>query len=171
MPPMPSNQPSAEAVPGGLIIRRAVRTDVAAIIGLFIEDSVGGHGDTLEAEVMPTYLAAFDALDRTPTETLFVAVRDGRVIGTYQLTIGHGLVHRARVRATIESVHVAASERGRGVGAAMMRHGIVAAGEKGAGVVQLTSNKRRADAHRFYERLGFSRSHEGFKMELPVAPE
>jgi GNAT superfamily N-acetyltransferase len=98
-----------------------------------------------------------------PYNTLFVAERRGRVVGTFQVTLIPGLVARGRKRAKIESVHVAPESRGLGIGAVMMRHALAFAGEKGAGLVELTSDKARPDAHRFYRNLGFAQSHEGFK--------
>jgi ribosomal protein S18 acetylase RimI-like enzyme len=88
------------------------------------------------------------------------------VVGTYQLTVLPGIAERGRTRGKIESVHVDPTLRGSGIGATMMRHALVMAREKGIGLLELSSNKNRADAHRFYERLGFARSHEGFKMAL-----
>jgi GNAT superfamily N-acetyltransferase len=154
----------ADAAPA---MRRATRADVIDIVQLLIAGEVGETGvDTLDQAALPAYLKAFDAIDRDPGERLFVAEVAGRVVGTIQITFCQTLVHRGRLRATLESVHVAPDMRGRGVGAQMVAHAIAVAREHGAGIVQLTSNKLRIDAHRFYERLGFTRSHEGFKLEL-----
>lgn len=149
-----------------MIIREASAADVPAIVALFVDDELGGHGDSLAPDLAPVYAAAFARILASPNDTLYVAERDGRVIGTFQLTLIQTLVHRARLRAVVESVHVASSERGRGVGAALMRRAVAEARRKGAGIVQLTSNARCKDAHRFYERLGFTPSHVGFKLEL-----
>eukprot|EP01037_Dinobryon_pediforme_P021470 gene21470-22342_t len=129
-------------------------------------DAVGGHGDRLTEQSLPIYLAAFDAIDASPSDKLFVAEVDGVVVGTYQFTLCRTLVHHGRLRAMVEAVHVAGAQRGQGIGAAMMRHAQSIAREAGAGVLELTSNKQRHDAHRFYERLGFRRSHDGFKLAL-----
>jgi GNAT superfamily N-acetyltransferase len=148
-------------------MRRATRADVPDIIRLLIAGEIDGHRvDTLDADAMPAYLAGFDAIDSDPGEELHVAEFEGRVVGTIQITYCQTLVHRGRLRATLESVHVAPGMRGRGVGATMVMQSIALAKARGAGVVQLTSNKLRRDAHRFYERLGFRRSHEGFKLEI-----
>ncbi len=165
----PGSGRSAPQHPGGstsVHVRRAVRTDVAAIIAIFAEDAVGGHGDRLTPQSLPIYLAAFDAIDTSPSDRLFVAELDGAVVGTYQFTLCRTLVHQGRLRAMVEAVHVAGARRGQGIGAAMMRHAQSIAREAGAGVLELTSNKQRHDAHRFYERLGFRRSHDGFKLAL-----
>lgn len=114
----------------------------------------------------PVYLKAFDVIAANPYNTLFVAELEGKVVGTYQITILPGMAERGRIRAKIESVHVAPECRGRGIGAIMMRHAIAFATEKGVGLVELTSHKARPDAHRFYSGLGFQQSHEGFKMAL-----
>lgn len=148
-------------------MRRATRDDVAAIIGLLIDGDISGASvDTLDPEAMPAYCAAFATIESDPNEMLFVAERAGRVVGTIQITFCQTLVHRARLRAVLESVHVAPDMRGKGIGRVMVRFAIERARERGAGIIQLTSNKKRTDAHRFYEQLGFDRSHEGFKLEV-----
>jgi GNAT superfamily N-acetyltransferase len=153
--------------PVPLTLRRAARSDVADIVRLLIAGEIDGQAfDTLDPDVMPAYVAAFDAIDGDPGEELLVAEIEGRVVGTIQITYCQTLVHRGRMRATLESVHVSPDLRGQGVGATMVMQSIARAKARGAGVVQLTSNKLRRDAHRFYERLGFKRSHEGFKLEI-----
>ena len=149
-----------------LLIRKARRDDVAAIVALYADDQLGEHGDDASPEALPAYLAAFDRIDASAHEQLYVAERKGQVIGTYQLSYCQTLTHRARLRAVIEAVQVASSTRSGGIGAAIIAHAISEARAAGAGVMELASNKRRVDAHRFYERLGFRRSHEGFKLEL-----
>jgi GNAT superfamily N-acetyltransferase len=150
-------------------MREAVVADVPRVATLIM------HGasvqtrtpDEIAAEAQdPVYLKAFDVIAANPYNTLFVAEHEGRVVGTYQITILPGLAERGRIRAKIESVHVAPECRGRGIGAIMMRHAIGFATEKGVGLVELTSHKARPDAHRFYAGLGFVQSHEGFKMAL-----
>lgn len=150
----------------GVSIRQATAEDVPAIVALFVDDELGGHGDSLDLAEAAIYRQAFAEIAASPNDTLWVAEVEGRVVGTFQLTLVRTLVHRARLRAIVESVHVASALRGRGIGAAMMRRAVEEARRRGAGVVQLTSNRRRTDAHRFYERLGFTASHVGFKWEL-----
>ena len=156
----------AEAASGALVFRPARPEDLVAIVWLFVGDEAGGHGDTLDDAVLPLYEAALARILASPNDRLYVAEEEGRVVGTFQLTFIQTLVHRGRLRATVESVHVAGDRRSRGIGAAMIAFAVEEARKAGAGVVQLTSNKRRTQAHRFYERIGFTRSHEGFKMEL-----
>lgn len=154
-------------LPVGLTIRVAARDDVGAIIGLIMAGDILGRGvDTLDEAVRSDYLAAFDAIAVSPHETLYVADLAGSVVGTFQISLSRTLAHRGRIRATIESVHVSPDMRGNGVGEAMMRAALGLARDRGAGLVQLTSNKKRTDAHRFYERIGFQKSHEGFKWEF-----
>ncbi len=97
---------------------------------------------------------------------LIVAETAGRVIGTVQLTFTPGLSRQGMWRATIEAVRIAAGERNKGIGAAMIHHTIARARARGCGVIQLTSDKSREDAQRFYERLGFTRTHVGMKLSL-----
>lgn len=154
------------AAPEGLAIRAATRADLEAVVALFVDDETGGHGDSLDPSVWPVYEAAWDRVAASPNDTVYVAELGGTIVGTYQLTFVPTIVHRGRLRAMIESVHVLSRLRGHGIGQALMVHAVETARAAGVGIVQLTSNKRRLDAHRFYERLGFEKSHEGFKLAL-----
>ncbi|HEV2510012.1 GNAT family N-acetyltransferase [Bosea sp. (in: a-proteobacteria)] len=150
-------------------IRPARRDDVPRIASLIM---LGAATQTrtlaeIEEEAQnPAYLAAFAEVDASPYNTLFVAELDGKVVGTLQLTLIPGLAYRGRKRAKLESVHVHPDLRGRRVGEAMVAHAVDVARQKGAGLVELTSDKAREAAHRFYRRIGFSQSHEGFKLAL-----
>jgi GNAT superfamily N-acetyltransferase len=147
------------------VLRRAVRDDVPAIVELFAEDELGTGGDGPSVGLEP-YLRAFDAIDADPAHLLVVAETGGDIVATLQLSVLPSLPHRGAFRAQLEGVHVRAGRRGGGVGAAMVGWAVEEARRRGCGEVQLTSQKRRVDAHRFYERLGFARSHEGFKLIL-----
>ncbi len=103
---------------------------------------------------------------RDPNQLLAVVDRDGRVIGVLQLSFIPGLTRRGMWRGQIEGVRVAAGERGGGIGRAMLDWAIEECRKRGCGMVQLTSDKRRAAAHGFYEALGFQASHEGYKLSL-----
>ena len=149
-----------------LTIRRARTEDVPAIVALFAQDQVGGHGDTVDPAAMPDYHAAFARIEADPAATLHVAELDGQVVGTFQTTVGTTMTGRGRIAMTIEAVQTRGDLRGRGIGEAMMRFAIGLAREEGCRLVQLSSNATRADAHRFYERIGFARSHVAFKMKL-----
>jgi GNAT superfamily N-acetyltransferase len=147
------------------VLRRAVRADVPAVVSLLADDELGTGGDGA-AGGLELYLRAFEAVDADPAHLLLVAEIDGEVVATAQLSFLPGLVHRGGLRAQLEAVHVRADHRGGGLGAALVGWAVEEARRRGCWVVQLTSQKRRVDAHRFYERLGFARSHEGFKLLL-----
>jgi GNAT superfamily N-acetyltransferase len=147
-------------------IRAARIDDLSAIIAILAADDFGGHGDTTDAGARPDYERAFAAVAADPSQTLFVACLGTEVVGTFQLTIQPTLLARGATRAMVEAVQVAPTARGRGIGAAMMRFAMDEARARGAAQLALTSSKRRTEAHRFYERLGFARSHEGFKIRL-----
>jgi len=150
-------------------IRAARREDVARIAALIMHGAANQTrtpAEIAEEAAHPAYLDAFDEVAASAHDALFVAECDGEVVGTLQITLIPGLIHRGRRRAKLESVHVDPAMRGRGVGAAMVAHAVAFARSHGAGLVELTSNKSREAAHRFYRRLGFEQSHEGFKREL-----
>lgn len=115
---------------------------------------------------MAPYERAFASIDADPAH-LLVVVQDGDdVVGTLQLTFLPGLSRSGALRAQVEAVRVRADRRGAGLGEALLRWALAEAGRRGCGLVQLTSDESRADAHRFYERLGFVASHTGFKFAL-----
>ena len=145
-----------------VVFRRARREDLGAIVALYEADYLHAGKEPSRAD----RTEAFEEIDGDPREMLIVAERAGRVIGTLQLTILRHLTYGGARVGLIEAVHVAESERSRGVGAAMVRFAIDEAKKRRCHRVQLTSNKARKDAHRFYERLGFVASHEGFKLYL-----
>ncbi|MGL4290632.1 MAG: GNAT family N-acetyltransferase [Phreatobacter sp.] len=160
---------SASATAGRPVVRPAEAADVAAIAALIAMGGAADAADRAAAEAEarhPAYAEAFERIAVSPSNHLFVAEQAGRVIGTYQLTVLPGIAQRGRIRGKIESVHVDPDLRGGGVGALMMHHAVAQARALGVGLLELTSDKRRGAAHRFYERLGFARSHEGFKMVL-----
>jgi GNAT superfamily N-acetyltransferase len=150
----------------GPVIREARRDDVPAIAALYAADAVGGHGDSADPAALPDYMAAFERIAASPADRLFVAEMDGAVVGTFQTTLTPMMTGRGRLVLTVEGVQTRADRRGAGIGAAMMRHALAQSREAGAGLVQLSSNAARTEAHRFYERLGFERSHVAFKMKL-----
>ena len=143
--------------------REAKREDVPAIVALLVEDALGA---TRETDDMAPYFAAFDAMSYEYGNSLIVGEADGRVVATYQLTFITGLSLRASRRAQVESVRVAAKLRSEGVGAALMRDAEMRAIHAGCTLMQLTTDKSREAAQRFYERAGFTPSHIGFKRKL-----
>lgn len=150
-------------------IRRARREDVERIAELIM---LGAATQTMTADEIaaearhPGYAAAFAEIEASRDNALFVAERGGAVVGTFQVTSIPGLVARGRRRGKIESVHVAPECRGMGIGKIMIAHALAFARTQDVGLIELSSNKSRLDAHRFYRNLGFAQSHEGFKLEL-----
>ena len=149
-----------------LSFREATPDDLEAIIRLHEEDELGAHGDRWSPETRPAYEAAFAAISRSSENRLFVAVEGREVVGTFQLTFIPNLTGRGALRVKVESVKVEAARRSGGIGARLMEFAEEHARAHVAALLELTSSKTRTAAHRFYERLGFSRSHEGFKKKL-----
>ncbi len=146
------------------IVRRAELADVAPIVELIAADQIGAMRDG--GELAP-YERAFAAIDADPAQLLVVVADDsGAVVGTLQLSFIPGLARRGALRAQIEAVRVGAGLRGRGIGRQLFEWAIAEAERRGCALVQLTSDKRRRAAHRFYEGLGFTASHDGFKLRL-----
>ncbi|MFC7621810.1 GNAT family N-acetyltransferase [Microlunatus sp. GCM10028923] len=160
-------QPIEEEWPlgDGLIVRRARAAEVGTIIALLRDDPLGRNREA-DASDEAGYADAFVQIDRDPNQLLAVVEDEGRIVGTCQLTFIAGLSRRGALRMIIEAVRVAAELRGRGLGGRLIGWAIERARERGAGLVQLTTDKSRVDAHRFYERLGFVASHEGMKLQL-----
>lgn len=146
-----------------MIWREATRDDVPAVVALLADDVLGR---TRELADMDRYLAAFDAMQSEGGNRLYVATENGAIIACYQLILMSGLSLSASRRAEIEAVRVAASHRGQGLGAALMQDAETRARAAGCALIQLTTNAARTDAHRFYQRLGFTPSHIGFKKPL-----
>ncbi len=151
-------------LPDELLIRDATAENLPAIVALLADDMLGRAREA--AAVDPAYERALAAIDADPNNRLLVAEHAGQIVGCFQLTFLPGIGRGGAWRAQIESVRVAQSQRGSGIGAAMMRWAIERARERGCALVQLTTDKRRGDAHRFYRRLGFEASHEGMKLPL-----
>lgn len=150
-----------------MILRRARREDVAAIVALFQDDFLGASREIPKgAPLAESYYSAFEEIDADPRCELVVAEEDGRVIGTLQATLLVHLGSRGAKSLNLENVHVASSRRSRGIGAQMIAYAVERAKARGCARVQLTTNKLRKDAHRFYARLGFVASHEGMKLAL-----
>ena len=146
-----------------LELRRAGPDDVAPIVRMILDDQISA---SREVPDLAPYEEAFRRIDADPAQLLVVAVLDGEVVGTLQLTVIPGLARAGARRAQIEAVRVRADLRSRGIGEAMVRWAVDESRRRGCALVQLTTDKRRTDAHRFYARLGFTASHEGFKLAL-----
>ena len=154
--------------PPSALLREARREDVPQIVALLADDAIGADR---EGQADEAYYAAFELIAADQRNHLLVAEADGRVVGTLQLTMIPGLSRHGMLRAQIEGVRVSSGQRGQGLGRRMIEWAIDAARGQGCGLVQLTSDKRRPDAVRFYESLGFTASHEGLKLPLlPLRP-
>jgi ribosomal protein S18 acetylase RimI-like enzyme len=151
------------------VFRAATADDLPAIIALLMDDELGKLREDLGTPLNSRYLEAFEAMARDPNQLLAVADRDGQVVGCLQLTFIPGLSHHGMWRGQLEAVRVASSLRGSGVGRAMLSWAVEECRARGCGLVQLTTDKRRTDAQRFYAGLGFTASHEGMKLVLPDA--
>ncbi|MER7813993.1 GNAT family N-acetyltransferase [Streptomyces sp. NPDC096153] len=147
-----------------LQIRPASPSDIPAIVAMLADDPLGAQRESPDDPA--PYLAAFARLADDPNQHLVVAERDGRTVGTLQLTIIPGLSRRGATRSIIEAVRIHADERGSGLGTQLIEWAVEESRRHDCRLVQLTSDASRTDAHRFYERLGFEASHVGFKRVL-----
>jgi ribosomal protein S18 acetylase RimI-like enzyme len=151
---------------GSVELRRATAADLPALVALLADDELGARREAADGD-LTAYRAAFELVAADPAHLLIAAVANGAIVGTLQLSFLPGLSRRGALRAQIEGVRVASSVRSRGVGEAMLSWAVEEAGRRGCALVQLTTDKARGDAHRFYERLGFLATHEGLKLPLP----
>jgi GNAT superfamily N-acetyltransferase len=145
--------------------RPARSGDLAVIIALLSNDKLGVNRESFEGSSQ-AYEQAFAEIDGDPNNMIYVAEDDGLVIGCLQVTFIANLSFKGGRRALVEAVRVADSHQGQGLGKRLMEYVIDLARQRGCRLVQLTSNKERADAIRFYEQLGFQPSHVGFKLYL-----
>lgn len=146
--------------------RRARREDLGAIVAMLADDALGAVRESATDPLPDEYARAFDRIAEDPAQELLVAERGGEVVGVLQLTEIASLTWRGTTRALIEGVRVRSDARGSGVGEKLVREAIDRARARGCGIVQLTTDRSRADAHRFYERLGFHATHVGMKLHL-----
>lgn len=146
------------------MLRYAMRTDVTPIVELLAADQLGVARESEAGADLAPYHRAFDAIDADPSQLLLVVTtgNDGTVVGTMHLTFIPGMARRGALRAQLEAVRIAATHRNCGLGSAMFEWAIAEACRRGCALVQLTTDKTRTDAHRFYERLGFIASHDVF---------
>lgn len=150
-----------------MTFRDARREDVPVIVAMLADDFLGTEREAgVGGPVDDVYWAAFEQIDSSPRDRLIVAEADGKIAGTLQLTLLPGLSRHGMLRAQVEAVRVASWTRGQGIGRRMIAWTIDEARAAGCGLVQLTSDKRRADAIRFYGSLGFEATHEGLKLSL-----
>ncbi len=148
------------------VFRRASRDDVPAIVRMLADDALGAKREAFVSPLPESYYVAFEAIDRDPNNELVVAELDGRIIGILQMTFIPYMTYRGSWRALIEGVRVDSAARSSGVGRKLFTWAIDRARQRDCHLVQLTSDKARPDAIRFYESLGFVASHEGMKLHL-----
>ncbi|MFV3131024.1 GNAT family N-acetyltransferase [Niveispirillum sp. KHB5.9] len=147
-----------------IVVRMAQRRDVPEMVALLVDDMLGqGREDTTDLE---PYYEAWDEIMLDPSAEILVLDLDGRVVGMAQLNYARGLGRKGMRRCTIEAVRVASNLRNKGLGAILIENCLDMVRARGCGLVQLTTDKGRTDAHRFYQRLGFDASHEGMKLYL-----
>jgi GNAT superfamily N-acetyltransferase len=148
--------------------RIATIDDIPTIIRMLADDFLGQQREDLSEPINENYIKAFREIEADPNNELIVAEIDGAIVGTMQLYYTASLSHRGGKRCTVESVRVDDKLRGQGIGREMMLWAIKRAKEKGCVSMQLTSHNDRTNAHRFYEKLGFSQSHVGMKLSLKL---
>lgn len=151
---------------GKLAIRVATFDDLRNIVRLLADDFLGQERERYEDPLPEAYVKAFREIDADPNNELIVAEIDGVVVGTMQITFTPSISFQGGRRATVESVRVDERLRGQGIGREMMLWAIERAKSRQCISMQLTTNIERVKAHRFYENLGFQKSHFGMKLKL-----
>lgn len=148
------------------IFRRAKQSDLEDIIYLLADDELGKQREKLSGMIPSSYLDAFIRIDFDPNQFLMVVESRGIILGTCHLTLMPSLTFQGGLRMNVEAVRIASSCRGEGVGEWMINQLLSLAQKEGCKIIQLTTNKERVNAKRFYEKLGFKSTHEGMKMYL-----
>jgi len=149
-----------------ILIRMARADDLDAVVALLVDDPLGAERETPGAPAARCYTDAFAAMAADPNQDLLIVEHEGVVAGYLELSFVQGLSRQGMLRAQIESVRIAPQLRGKGVGRQMFEAAFTRAEARGAAMIQLTTDKTRPDAIRFYEGLGFTASHEGMKKAL-----
>ncbi|WP_298774828.1 GNAT family N-acetyltransferase [uncultured Shewanella sp.] len=149
-----------------LLFRQAERKDIDCLVQMLFDDPLGRLREDSQMPLNPQYLSAFEAIIKDDNNELIIVEDKGDVLGMLQLTFIPYLTHIGSWRCLIEGVRVHKAHRGKGLGTLFFEWAIERAKQRKCNMVQLTSNKSRVDALRFYESLGFQASHEGFKLSL-----
>lgn len=146
--------------------RKATRKDVPFIVKMLAHDALGKTRENYASPLPQSYYDAFQKINQDANQHLTVAESEGEVIGVFQLTFIPYLTYQGSIRAQIEGVRVREDQRGLGLGEKMFLWAIEKSKQEGAHLLQLTTDKKRPDALRFYEKLGFVSSHEGMKLHF-----
>ena len=149
-----------------LTFRRATASDLPAIVALLADDMLGAGRETATGELARPYRDAFAEIDADPNQYLCVVEDGPAIVGTLQLSFIPGLSRNGARRGQIEAVRIAGDRRGERIGEALFAWALATCRERGCSLVQLTTDKARPDAHRFYEKLGFAPTHIGYKLFL-----
>lgn len=151
--------------------RPAKQSDLAQLIGMLADDALGALRENPSMPPAPAYQQAFEQINQDNNNELIVAETAGKIVGMLQLTFIPYLTYQGSWRCLIEGVRVKQNDRGQGIGQSLFKWAIERAKQRNCYLVQLTSDKQRPDAIRFYEKLGFIASHEGFKLKLKTAQQ
>ena len=146
--------------------RLALDSDISAIVAMLAHDPLGKLREDFSDPLPKVYLEAYARITEDPNQELIVLEDRPKIIGTLQLSFIQYLTYQGGIRAQIEAVRVHHERRNEGLGEKLFLHAIQRAKDRGAHLLQLTTDKKRPDALRFYEKLGFSATHEGMKMHF-----
>lgn len=149
-----------------LIFRKATKTDIPNLVALLADDDLGSQREDSSIPVNQRYIDSFDSIDKDHNNELTVVESNGELVGMLQLTFIPYLTHTGSWRCLIEGVRISRQYRGQGMGTRFINWSIERATEMKCSIVQLTSDKQRPDALRFYESLGFQATHEGYKLKI-----
>lgn len=149
-----------------LRFRNATRDDLTTLVQMLADDQLGSTREDLSSPINPRYLSAFESIRTDPNNELTVACSNGEIVGMLQLTFIPYLTYTGSWRCLIEGVRIHSDYRGKGLGRKLFEWSISRARERNCSLIQLTSDKIRSDAIRFYESLGFVASHEGLKLHF-----
>jgi ribosomal protein S18 acetylase RimI-like enzyme len=149
-----------------LTFRKAAEQDLDSIVKMLSDDILGSKRERYEQPLPISYIKAFRAIDTDPNNELIVACLQEEVVGVQQITFTPYITHQGGWRATVEGVRTASAVRGQGAGTELIQYAIQRAKDRGCHLIQLTTDKQRPDALRFYEKLGFRATHEGLKLKL-----
>ncbi|MDN5285900.1 MAG: family acetyltransferase [Mucilaginibacter sp.] len=149
-----------------LTFRLATKKDLPEIIAMLADDTLGIGREKPGAIISDKYIRAFEKIQADPNQELTIVEINGDKVATFQMTFIQYLTYKGGLRAQIEAVRISSKYRGQGIGAWVFEYAINRAKEKGCHLIQLTSDKKRPDAIRFYESMGFQSTHEGMKLKL-----